>query len=140
MKREKHRGNFASRGGIEVIDIIRDFGAETDYCFGSALRYFLLAPYRGDEEFDYRSCLSQLEMIYERQPFQYTGLKVNFSWIPHASVIRLQFNRIIGNWCETSLRREFLTAAYYKSFNLEKCIRTVDALIDLASDYEDTIR
>lgn len=53
-------------GTPEVIDIIDSWGLAADFDAGNVLKYFLRAPYKGNEEEDYRKAMYYLERIYER--------------------------------------------------------------------------
>lgn len=141
-------------GKPDYIDIIEGWGLGGDYHAGSALKHFLIAPYNGNEEEDYRESLWHLEKIYERDigngcdilchdrlkssPIRIRCNKINLFWFKTLDFEKeITLKQVVTGWHLTDKRLEFTRNFFYQNFNIEKCLRAISDILDDVSDDED---
>lgn len=151
MKREKiNHPKHYNIGSPEVIKISDSWGLAGDADAFNVLKYFLRAPYKGNEEEDYRKAMWYLERIYSRrgecelkafnnQTFTNVVIrtkKLNLHWFKPTSIYKASEDREIGlievikGWKLNGLRAFFIENFYYKQFHCEACMNTLGKLID----------
>lgn len=138
MPKKIDKSNFDSMGGLSIMDIIKGMGLEFDYSAANVIKYFLRAPYFGQEEEDYRAAMFHLDIIYNRDGFGPVlhKNKVNLGWDgcnPIEPII------IADAWRLSGLRREFLMSFHFAFAKFSTALRILDKLIDQSSDYSDII-
>lgn len=133
------KSNCDEMGGLPIIEIISRMGLEFDYHAASIIKYFMRAPYFGQEEMDYRAAMYHLEIIYSRVGFgpALHRNKVNLGWIEEVDPITA--SKIIKSWELEGLRAKFIESFHFSASKISTALRILDKIIDNCSDYSDII-
>lgn len=142
-------------GHPEVIDIIDSWGLAADFDAGNVLKYFLRAPFKKDEEEDYRKAMWYLERVYDRDigyycdvlyhhriqcsPIRLRSQKLNLNWFrPLNYETEITIAKVIEGWQLEDERKDFIVNFHYTNFgNGDSCVKILAGIIDDISDYDE---
>lgn len=134
-------------GHPEVINIIDAWGLAADFDAGNVLKYFLRAPYKNNEEEDYRKAMFYLDRLTSRDigyycdiiyhhriscsPIRLRSQKLNLNWfVPLNFDTEITLREVISGWSLEDDRKEFIENFHYQRFNIDKCVSILDKMID----------